>query len=220
MLTAQLASWDARRAWGELRSALPDTPDDRAAPVVERLIGARRRALEAEAADGLARRGLAVTGAVGVQRFVGEDGRATAGPALGLGIALPFSLSGGYAREREVVRLRREADQAGLAADSSAYAVARAQARQAGESARARVRLYDDALLAGAADEREGAVAGFRTGTVSLLELIDFERSLAEAERGRWLAIQDVLAADAALVTSATRSFPPVVRDLAEGAAP
>ena len=57
-----------------------------------------------------------------------------------------------------------------------------AAARERYESARIRLSAFDAALLRGAREEREAALASFRTGDLSLIELLDFERALARAE--------------------------------------
>ena len=53
------------------------------------------------------------------------------------------------------------------------------------ETARAQIAAYDAALLRGAREERESALAAYRANTMSLIELLDFERALAQAEVSR-----------------------------------
>ena len=52
-------------------------------------------------------------------------------------------------------------------------------------AARERLAVFDAALLRGAREERESALASYRTRGLSLLELLDFERALARAEIDR-----------------------------------
>jgi outer membrane protein TolC len=58
----------------------------------------------------------------------------------------------------------------------------------------------DAALLRGAREERESALAAYRTGSVSLLELLDFERALARAEIERVHALLEAVDAWADLM--------------------
>ena len=58
--------------------------------------------------------------------------------------------------------------------------------------------MYDAAALQGARDEREAALAAYRSGGLSLLELLDFERALSRAEITRLQTLTE--AADALAV--------------------
>jgi cobalt-zinc-cadmium efflux system outer membrane protein len=121
---------------------------------------------------------------LGAQRFVTEDGP-TIGATLGASVSLPFTA-------RRVNRLSSEAaDRAVRAARVSrqaAVAEVRAALGSAVEryhTAREQLALYDAALLRGAREERESALASYRSGELSLLELLDFERALTRAEINR-----------------------------------
>lgn len=144
-----------------------------------------------------------VSGAVGVQRFGAEDGNAgTVGATLGGSITLPFTA--------------RRANQAGLAAADRDIATAVAErdaaiaevraelaaALERYEAARTRLLAFDAALLRGAREEREAALASFRTGDLTLLELLDFERALARAETERLRSVVDAADALADLYTA------------------
>ena len=123
-----------------------------------------------------------VNASVGVQRFGGEGGRHRIGPTLGASMTLPFTARGAgraarLAAERNL--LAAQADQ--RAALSRARAVL-ATARDQYEAAAANAALFEAGLMRGAREERENALAGYRIGTLSLLELLDFERALVEAE--------------------------------------
>lgn len=128
----------------------------------------------------------------GIQR-IGQaaDGPAF-GPTFGITMSLPF-LTGGATS-----LIRAAADSGVVAAEARAMAttaetsarLAAATARYAG--ARERLAVFDAALLSGARSEREVALANYRAGTLSLLEFLDFERALADAEIGR---LESLLAA-------------------------
>ena len=121
---------------------------------------------------------------LGAQRFVTEDGP-TIGATLGASVSLPFTA-------RRVNRLSREAaDRAVRAARVSRHAAvaevraALGSALERYRTAREQLALYDAALLRGAREERESALASYRSGELSLLELLDFERALTRAEINR-----------------------------------
>lgn len=142
--------------------------------------------LASSSADAIAQRDRAsratrITGSVGIQRF-GAPGDYTIGPALRLGVSLPFLVS---RSNRNVELAAAGAIQQGAAEDSARVQRVRAaltQAQSRLDAAAEQVRLFDAALLSGARSEREAVLASYRTGSVSLLELLDFERALARAE--------------------------------------
>lgn len=123
-----------------------------------------------------------VNASVGVQRFEGEDGRHSIGPTMGASVTLPFTARGAgrasrLAAEHNVLVARAE--------QRAAVSTARASLRAAldrYEVAVANAALFQAGLMRGARDERENALAGYRTGALSLLELLDFERALVQAE--------------------------------------
>ena len=144
---------------------------------------------------------------VGAQRTMGEDGGNEFGPVLGASVTLPFTARRANqtaldAAEREIAaaEAEREAILAGVRAD-----LVGAEARY--EAARERIRAFDEALLRGAREERESALAAYRTGDLSLIELLDFERALARAEIERLRARADAANALADLL-SATAGAP------------
>lgn len=148
--------------------------------------------VEAEGAREVASRGVQGNVSAGIQRIGQANDGPTLGPKLGVTLTLPFFSRGANDR------VRAAADSAGVAAKSHSAAVkaettarlAEASAHYAG--AREQVAVYDAALLRGAQSEREVALATYRAGTLSLLELLDFERALADAEIGR---LESLLAA-------------------------
>ena len=76
-------------------------------------------------------------------------------------------------------------------------------ARERYEAARERLAGYDATLLRAAGEERESALAAYRTGDLSLLELVDFERALSRAEIDRLRAGLDALTALTDLLSGA-----------------
>lgn len=153
---------------------------DRAA-AARRLAGAERRPL--------------VGASLGVRRFATEAGGFDVGPSIALSIALPFTApaaAGGQieaaARDLDAAHATRHAEIARARAELGA-------ARDRYETARRRLAVYDAAALQGARDEREAALAAYRSGGLSLLELLDFERALSRAEIARLQTLTE--AADA-----------------------
>jgi outer membrane protein TolC len=146
-----------------------------------------------------------LSGTLGLQRFDGPDGF-TFGPQIGASVSLPTTA--------------RRANRLGLAAASSEVAAAEASraatlaalrgallaARDRYEAARTRLALFDAALLVGARQEREAALASYGAGDLSLLELIDFERALSRAEIERIQARIDAADALADLYSAAAGS--------------
>jgi outer membrane protein TolC len=80
------------------------------------------------------------------------------------------------------------------------------EARVRYEAARERLASFDVALLVGVREEREGALAAYRTGEVSLIELLDFERAIARVEVEQRLAMIDAAVALADLTSGAAGS--------------
>jgi outer membrane protein TolC len=155
---------------------------DRAA-AARRLAGAERRPL--------------VGASLGVRRFATEAGGFDVGPSITLSFALPFTApaAGGQveaaARDLDAAHAMRQAEVARAKAELGA-------ARDRYETARRRLAVYDAAALQGARDEREAALAAYRSGGLSLLELLDFERALSRAEITRLQTLTE--AADALAV--------------------
>jgi outer membrane protein TolC len=132
-----------------------------------------------------------VSASAGLQRFGGEGEGHSVGVALGGSVTLP-----GTARRANTATLAAADARiaAAVAERDAAVSSVRAfllAATERYESARVRLTVFDAALLRGARDEREAALAGYRTGDLSLVELIDFERSLARAETERIRALLD-----------------------------
>ena len=147
-----------------------------------------------------------IAGAIGAQRVEAEDGGFAVGPTLGISVTLPFTAREANDAEAEAAERAVTAARAELAA---ARAEARADlvaARSRYEAARERLAVFDAALLRGVRQERESALAAYRSGEISLIELLDFERALARAEVERRRAHIDAILALADLFSGAGAS--------------
>lgn len=126
-----------------------------------------------------------LTGFVGAQRFLGDNGNFTLGPAVGGSISLPFTARRAYATAQAAARSDVNAALAERTATLSNVRADLLAARARYEAAQARLAVCNAALLTGAREERESALAAYRAGTLTLIELLDFERALARAEIDR-----------------------------------
>jgi len=158
---------------------------------------------------GSASRRPQVAGSIGVQRF-GDVGRGNADHHFGIAVAgsitLPFTA--------------RTANQRSAAADQAQVAAADMRVRDAQATAetqltiatnqylaaRDRLTAYDLTLLRGSREERSGALHAYRAGTMTLLELLDFERALVQAETGYTHARLDAARAYAGVIAVITGS--------------
>ena len=188
--------------------ALPPAPDP------DSLIARSGAVLVARAAVERARAGRTLTaaeqrprfsGAVGIQRFGADEGGAgTMGVTLGGSMTLPSTAR----RANQAALASADAEIAAAMAELDAtVAAVRAElaaALERYESARLRLSAFDAALLRGAREEREAALASFRTGELSLIELLDFERALARAETERLRSLLDAADALADLLAAGT----------------
>lgn len=126
-----------------------------------------------------------LTPSIGVQRFEEVSGGSSIGLTAGFSLSLPMTArtstrARSIVAEREVALARAE-----QAAIEASLGSALATARDRYETARVQIASFDAALLRGARDEREAALAAYRTGGMTLLELLDFERALGQAEVSR-----------------------------------
>jgi hypothetical protein len=186
---------EAQEAGEFLEGRLPEVPPvDSLIANSTALVLARSdiKRLQAERARDLAERGMQGSAFAGIQRIGSTEGGATWGPTLGLTLSLPFLTGGSNDRIRAAGDSGVSAAEARLAAVEADVAgrIAAAAARYLGASER--VGIYEAALLSGARAERDVALANYRDGTLSLLELLDFERALVDAEVGR---LESLLAA-------------------------
>jgi len=197
----------AHRAAVEEVAALPPPPP------LDSLLSLSGEARLAEAALARARasadlaraeRRPRLAGSIGAQRRV-EDGSSTFGPVLGASITLPFTAGGANRAAAAAAESEIAAAEAAHAATLTGVSAELASALARYEAARRLVEAFDVALLQSAREEREGALAAYRTGDLTLLELLDFERALARAEiealRARAAAVETyavlIAAADA-----------------------
>jgi outer membrane protein TolC len=170
-------------------AALPAAPplDTLVALTTEvRMAGARIDRAEALRTLTHAQQQPAISGTLGLQRIgPGEGNGANLGPVLAAGITLPFTAgranrTATQAADRDVAA----AEAARVATNATIHATV-AASRERYEATRHRVVTYDATLLRAAREERESALAAYRTGELSLLELLDFERALSRAEIDR-----------------------------------
>lgn len=201
LIDAAIAETEPRLA------ALPPAPDP------DSLLARSSVVLIAQAAVERARAGRTLTaaeqrprfsGAVGLQRFGADDGGGTVGLTVGGSMTLPSTAR----RANQAALASADAEIAAAAAELDAtVASVRAElaaALERYESARIRLSAFDAALLRGAREEREAALASFRTGELSLIELLDFERALARAETERLRSLLDAADALADLYAAGT----------------
>lgn len=123
-----------------------------------------------------------VTARLGVQRFAGEGGGSTIGPVLGAAVSLPST-------NRRSVQLAMEAaSQDTLAAVARVRAVQNTllteinTALQRISAVAERIAGVDQQLINAAREEREAALSAYANGELTLMELLDFERSLSRSE--------------------------------------
>lgn len=166
-------------------AALPPAPD------LDSLVAASGaiQMLAAQVAHADAARRLAaaeqrpqLSASLGAQRFERDGGGHTVGPTVGFAVSLPFTRSRANRAALDAAGRELDATRAQGLATIAATRAELAAARDRYEAVRERLASFDAALLRGARDEREAALAAYRNGELSLLELLDFERALARAE--------------------------------------
>ena len=142
-----------------------------------------------------------IAGAIGAQRRV-EDGASRFGPTLGVSVSLPFTAGAANRSAAEAAEREITAAETALEAAAAAIRADLASALAHYEAARERVAAFDLSLIQLAREERESALAAYRTGDMSLIELLDFERALARAEIERLEARADAAEAYANLISA------------------
>ncbi|MEQ9398926.1 MAG: TolC family protein [Longimicrobiales bacterium] len=185
---------------------LPEPPDldsliHRSGRVAMAIVGVERAEAQRDAVRASQRPRIAA--ALGAQRVEAADGGFAIGPTLGLSVTLPFTARRAYRAEAEAEERALVAAQAELAAARAEVRADLVAARTRYEAARERLAVFDRALLEGVRQERESALAAYRTGEISLIELLDFERALTRAEIERRRAHIDAVLALADLVSGA-----------------
>ena len=155
----------------------------------------------------LARQRPAASAKIGLQRIaVDGDRGAGLGPIVAVGISLPFTAG---AANRTAEAAANERSSAAVVARTATITATRARlavSRARYESARQRLASFDAALLRGAREEREGALAAYRANDLSLIDLLDFERALSRVEIDRTKVLLDALTALADLLSGASSS--------------
>lgn len=187
----------ARRMLAAAPPTLPSIDSLWAAAAARQLLDIETRRATAALALARASGRPALSPAIGVQRFTEADEGFRVGLVAGVSVSLPFTAGVAQrarvsAAERELAfaRMQRIAVEshltARLAVAADRYAIAGAQ-----------LAAYESTLLRGAREEREAALASYRAGSITLIELLDFERALAQAEVAR---LRSRIAAAEALV--------------------
>lgn len=168
-------------------ATLPPAPDVDSLVAVSgavALADARVARTTAERARLLAGQRPRLSAFLGVQRFA-ADGGYPVGPVAGATVSLPFTARAGNEARAAAATSDVVAATAERRATLAALRARLLAARDRYDAARARIASFDAALLRGARDERESALGAYRSGELSLLELLDFERALARAETER-----------------------------------
>jgi outer membrane protein TolC len=147
-------------------------------------------------------------GGLGLQRFGDAGGGFSLGPSLRASISLPFTVSGSTSAMNEAAGLAVAEAQMDRTAFASRLRTTLLLARDHYAAALERLQVHDAALLIGAREEREGALGAYRSGELSLIELLDFERALARAETDGLRAAIDARLALAHLFTTAAGLSP------------
>lgn len=138
----------------------------------------------------------AFAASVGLQRIGPENGGfGTIGPVLGASITLPTTARAANRAATNAADLEVTAAEASVRAAAAEARRAIAEARSRYESARNRMASFDAAVLRGARDEREAALSAYRTGGLTLVELLDFERALSNAEMERTRSLIEAMLA-------------------------
>lgn len=196
---ATAASLTGDSAWRPTLIALPPMDSLMAlAEAVRDAAAARMRAVSRRA-EGVAARRAALSGAVGIQRIGEANGGPSTGVIVGISSTLPFTA-------RRASGLAAQAEDAEIVAAEAGLSAAAGRTRPALDALRARLAVaisrldaIDGVVLVAAESEREAALAEFRAGSLSLLELLDFERALLRVELERSDALREAAGLRASL---------------------
>jgi outer membrane protein TolC len=113
-------------------------------------------------------------------------------------VSLPIWPSSYAAGEREARHLFRASRERRDAAESALRANVEEEAYRVDEAAR-RIGLYRDSLIPRASESLALTMASYRTGTATVLDLIDSERALLEFELSFWRSCREYRQGDARL---------------------
>lgn len=117
---------------------------------------------------------------------------------LGLSLSLPVWTASYSAAEREARHLSRAARAKLVDATSSLSAHVTEEAYRVDDALR-RVRLYRESLLPRAREALQLTTVSYRSGSASVLDLLDSERALLEFELSLWRACREYLQGEARL---------------------
>jgi outer membrane protein TolC len=151
-----------------------------AAPVLKMAAAEQERARAAlmlASAEGTRR----ISGNIGVQRFT-HDAGSTIGPAIGLSVSLPSTNRRMVLAGIEAAQIDSAASEAHTRATASLLRAEISAALSQIEATGRRIAGVDQQLINAAREEREAALTAYVTGDMTLIELLDFERSLSRAE--------------------------------------
>jgi outer membrane protein TolC len=173
-----------------------------ASPVLRALAEELRASQETTALSGFARK---PSFTIGVDYFQTGEALSSSTPgsgddpvALMLSMSLPVWGASYAAAEREARHATRAARERCDAAESRLRAEVEEEAFRADDAAR-RITLFRDSLIPRAAESLQLTVAAYRTGSASLLDMIDSERALLEFELSFRRACRDYLQGEARL---------------------
>jgi outer membrane protein TolC len=187
---------------GFLLPVAPTVESLMAIAVEVRLADTRLAQAAAERQLVLARQRPATSVTIGIQRIAADGDRgAGLGPIIAAGISLPFTARTANRAAEAAATERLSAAGVARASTGAATRAGLALSRARYESARRRFASFDAALLRGAREEREGALAAYRANDLSLIDLLDFERALSRVEIERARALLDAFVALADLLS-------------------
>lgn len=188
-------------AWRGVLATAPDVDTLLLMSADVQLADVAVREAQAQQTLGIAQRRAQVSASAGVQRIGQANNGPAFGPSLGFTMSLPFTASRATTLALQAGRSDVDASEASRRATRNAIRARLLIARERLNAARERLSVFDAALLRGAREERESALAAYRSGGLTLLDFVDFERALARAEIDRVRALLDAADAYADLLT-------------------
>ena len=189
----------AGSAWRSTLASLPSTDSLAALSEIVRDAATVRVRAEARRTQGIAARRPEVNGAIGLQRIGAANGGPSAGVLVGISSTLPFSARRANERSTQVENAEVVAAEAGVTAAMGRARPGLEGLRERLKAALERLEAIDAVVLVAAGSEREAALAEFRAGALTLLELLDFERSLLRVELERSDALREAASLRASL---------------------
>ncbi len=185
--------------WRPVLDSLPPLDSLIALASAVRESGATLQRARAIRSESVASRRAAMNGAVGIQRIGEANGGPSVGLLFGISSTLPFTArrSNTLASDASDAEVRAAEIEAGAAVSGVRPALESLRERHA--VALSRLDAIDGAVLVAAQSEREAALAEFRAGSLTLLELLDLERALLRVELERADALREAASLRASL---------------------